>query len=131
MWSDPVADMLTRVRNAVRARRKSVQIPSSKLKVGVAKVLKQEGYITGFDMIEDAKQGILRIELKYGSLGEDVIQSIQRYSRPGGRQHRKVADLPRVLNGLGIAVVSTSRGVLSDRQCRQQNVGGEVLCTVY
>lgn len=131
MWSDPVADMLTRIRNAVGMRRQYVQIPGSKLKVGIAKVLKQEGYVADFDVIEDTKQGILRIELKYGPQGEEVIQSIQRYSRPGGRQHRKVSDLPRVLNGLGIAIVSTSRGVLSDRQCRQQNVGGEVLCTVY
>jgi len=123
--------MLTRIRNAVGMRRQYVQIPGSKLKVGIAKVLKQEGYVADFDVIEDTKQGILRIELKYGPQGEEVIQSIQRYSRPGGRQHRKVSDLPRVLNGLGIAIVSTSRGVLSDRQCRQQNVGGEVLCTVY
>lgn len=131
MWSDPVADMLTRIRNGLRVRRRYVQVPSSKLKVGIARVLKQEGYISDFDVIEDGKQGILRIELKYGPDGEQVIQSIRRVSRSGGRQYRGVRQLPRVLNGLGIAIVSTSRGILSDRQCRRHRIGGEVLCTVY
>lgn len=131
MWSDPIADMLTRIRNAARVRRKQVKIPSSKLKVGIAQVLKDEGYITGFDVIEDTKQGILRIDLKYGARGEDVIHEIQRASRASRRVYRKVKDLPRVLDGLGIVVVSTSSGVLSDRVCREKNVGGELLCTVY
>ena len=130
MWSDPIADMLTRIRNAVRVRDKQVSIPSSKIKVGIAKVLKEEGYIHGFDVIEDNRQGILRVDLKYGSRGEDVIRRIDRVSRSGRRVYRKVSDLPRVLDGLGIAIVSSPRGVLSDRSCREQKVGGEVLCTV-
>ena len=131
MWCDPIADMLTRIRNEASVRSKQVKIPSSKLKVGIAQVLKDEGYITGFDVIEDTKQGILRIDLKYGARGEDVIHKIQRASRASRRVYRKVKDLPRVLDGLGIVVVSTSSGVLSDRVCREKNVGGELLCTVY
>ncbi len=130
MWSDPIADMLTRIRNAARVRRKQVNIPSSKLKTGIARVLREEGYIHGYNVIEDGKQGILRIDLKYGPRGEDVMHRIQRASRPSCRVYRKVADLPRVLDGLGVAIVSTSRGVLSDRECRRQHVGGELLCTV-
>jgi len=131
MWSDPIADMLTRVRNAVHVRRKTVKIPSSKMKVGIAQVLKVEGYINGFDVVPDDKQGILRIDLKYGPRGEDVIHRLQRTSKPGCRIYRKANELPRVLDGLGISVVSTSKGVLSDRACREQNVGGEMICTVY
>ncbi|MGB2987528.1 MAG: 30S ribosomal protein S8 [Phycisphaerae bacterium] len=130
MWSDPVADMLTRIRNAVHVRREQVSIPSSKLKVGIAQALKDEGYINGFDVIDDGKQGILRIDLKYGLRGEDVIRYIHRISKGSRRVYRKVDDLPRVMDGLGIAIVSTNKGVLSDRRCREQNIGGEVLCTV-
>jgi small subunit ribosomal protein S8 len=131
MWSDPIADMLTRVRNAARVRRPTVNIPASKLKVGIAQVLKQEGYISDFDMIEDARQGTLRIHLKYGPRGEDLIRSVVRRSRPGRRLYMGVDELPSVLDGLGIAIVSTSQGVMSDRQCRERRVGGELLCTVY
>lgn len=131
MWSDPIADMLTRIRNATVNRRKTVKIPSSKLKVGIATVLRDEGYINGFDVVADDKQGILRVDLKYGQRGEDVIHELRRVSRPGRRDFRKVEDLPRVLDGLGIAVVSTSSGILSDRACRERKVGGELLCTVY
>jgi small subunit ribosomal protein S8 len=131
MWSDPVADMLTRLRNAVRVRRQNVAIPSSKLKVGIARVLLSEGYISGYDVIEDGKQGILRIDIKYGPRGEDVIHTLDRVSRPGRRVYARADALPRVLDGLGVAVVSTNKGVLSDRGCREQNVGGELLCTVY
>ncbi|MBN1342214.1 MAG: 30S ribosomal protein S8 [Phycisphaerae bacterium] len=131
MWSDPIADMLTRIRNGVRIKRPEVRIPSSKLKVGIAKVLKEEGYVADYDVIEDDKQGILRITLKYGPEGEQVISKIDRASKPGCRRHMKSKDLPRVLDGLGIAIVSTSQGVLSDRVCRERNVGGELLCTVY
>lgn len=130
MWSDPVADMLTRIRNAVRVRREQVEIPSSKIKVGIARALRDEGYVRGFDVIDDGLQGILRVELKYGSRGEDVIHDIQRVSKVGRRVYRGVADLPRVMDGLGIAIVSTNKGVLSDRRCRDLNVGGEVLCSV-
>ncbi len=131
MWSDPIADMLTRIRNAARVRRPQVSIPSSKLKVGIARVLQEEGYIQGFDVIDDTRQGILRIDLKYGPRGEDLIRSMQRASRPGRRLYRGVDEIPSVLDGLGIAILSTSHGVLSDRQCRAKRVGGELLCTVY
>jgi small subunit ribosomal protein S8 len=131
MWSDPVADMLTRVRNAVRGRFASVKIPSSKLKVGIARALKDEGYIDDFCVIDDTRQGVLRLDLKYGQRGEDVIHDIQRVSRTGCRVYSRVEDIPRVLDGLGIAILSTSHGVLSDTACRGRNVGGEVLCTVY
>jgi len=122
--------MLTRIRNAARVRRRQVKIPSSKLKVGIANVLKEEGYIEGFDVIEDTRQGILRIDLKYGQRGEDVIHRIERVSRGSRRVYKGVAGIPRVLDGLGIAIVSTSQGVLSDRVCREKNVGGELICTV-
>jgi small subunit ribosomal protein S8 len=131
MWSDPIADMLTRIRNAASVRHKQVSIPSSKLKVGIARVLEEEGYINGFTVIDDAKQGLLRVDLKYGPRGEDVIHRLQRVSRGGRRVYSRVDDLPRVLDGLGIAIVSTNRGVLSDRVCREQKVGGELLCTVH
>ena len=122
--------MLTRVRNAVRVRRRQVAIPSSKLKVGIARVLRDEGYINGFDVVEDTKQGVLRIDLKYGLRGEEVIHRIRRESKSGCRVYRKCTALPRVLDGLGICIVSTPKGVLSNRQCREQMVGGELLCTV-
>lgn len=130
MWSDPIADMLTRIRNALRVHDREVKIPASKVKIGVAEVLKTEGYIADYDVIEDGRQGILRVTLKYGPLGEAVILTLKRASRPGRRMYRGVDELPKVLNGLGIAIVSTNKGVLSDRQCREQKVGGEFLCTV-
>ena len=131
MQTDPIADMLTRIRNAVGVRHRKVQIPASKLKVGIAGVLKDEGYIDSYDVVEDGKQGMLRIQLKYGARGEDVLHSLRRESKPSRRLYCGVSNIPRVLDGLGIAVVSTSRGVLSDRQCREQNIGGELICTVY
>lgn len=128
--SDPIADMLTRIRNAARNKAAQVDILNSKVCVGIADVLKSEGYITGYEVIEDTKQGIIRVELKYGPHGEQLIGSITRSSKPGCRVYSKVKDLPRPLAGLGICVVSTPKGVLSDRQCRTENVGGEVLCVV-
>ena len=130
MWSDPIADMLTRIRNAVRVRRKQVEIPSSKMKVGIARVLLEEGYISGYDVVADTKQGVLRIDLKYGPRGEEIIHRLRRESKAGCRVYRKVGNLPRVLDGLGISIVSTPKGVLSDRGCRAMNVSGELLCTV-
>jgi small subunit ribosomal protein S8 len=129
---DPIADMLTRIRNANRVGRRLVLIPKSKICSGIAQVLKDEGYIDDVDVIEEVegKQGQLRITLKYSVTGEKVIHAIERYSKPGCRVYRKVDDLPKVLNGMGIAVVSTSKGVMSDRKAREQNVGGELLCTV-
>lgn len=131
MWSDPVADMLTRIGNGLRAKKRQIKVPSSGLKIGLAKVLKQEGYIDDFDVIEDTKQGILRITLKYTANGEPIINALRRESKPGRRVYKAVKDMPQVLNGLGVAILSTSRGVMSDRQCREAKVGGELICTVY
>jgi small subunit ribosomal protein S8 len=129
--SDPIADMLTRVRNALRMRHNDVRVKRSRVCLGIAQVLKDEGYIRDFVSIDDANQGEIRIDLKYGDRGEQVLQGLRRFSKPGCRVYRGVEELPRVLDGLGIAVLSTSKGVMSDRQCRQQRVGGEVLCTVW
>ena len=128
--SDPIADMLTRIRNAGRVGKPEVMIRNSKVCQGVAGVLKDEGYITDFDVIEDTKQGILRVNLKYTINGDSVISEIKRVSKPGCRVYSTIKDMPRVLGGLGITVVSTSMGVLSDRKCRQENIGGELLCMV-
>lgn len=127
---DPIADMLTRIRNANRVGRRFVLIPRSKICLGIAQVLKDEGYVEEFESIDDATQGQIRVKLKYASSGAKVIQTIDRRSKPGCRVYRGAKDLPNVLNGMGICVVSTSRGVMSDRQAREQNVGGELLCTV-
>jgi small subunit ribosomal protein S8 len=127
---DPIADMLTRIRNANRVGRRMVLIPKSKICSGIAQVLKDEGYIEQFDMIEDDQQGQIRVKLKYGVNGDKVIHAIERASKPGCRVYRSVKELPIVLNGMGIVVVSTSKGVMSDRRARENNVGGEVLCTV-
>ena len=128
--SDPIADMLTRIRNAVRINRKQVSIRASRICEGIATVLKQEGYIEDFDRIDDGKQGLLRVTLKYAQDGRAVITEITRTSKPGRRIYSSVEKLPRVLGGMGIAIVSTSKGVMSDRSCREANVGGEILCTV-
>ena len=127
---DPIADMLTRIRNANRVGRRLVLIPKSKICTGIAQVLKDEGYIDSFDVIDDERQGQIRIKLKYTNTGDKVIHVIDRESKPGCRVYRGVGDLPTVLNGMGIAVVSTSKGVMSDRKAREANVGGELLCTV-
>jgi small subunit ribosomal protein S8 len=127
---DPIADMLTRIRNANRVGRRLVLIPKSKICTGIAQVLKDEGYIEEFDQVDDDQQGQIRVKLKYSLTGDKVIHAIDRYSKPGCRVYRKVDDLPNVLNGMGIAVVSTSKGVMSDRKAREANVGGELLCTV-
>jgi small subunit ribosomal protein S8 len=127
---DPIADMLTRIRNANRVGRKLVLIPKSKICVGIAQVLKDEGYIDSYDVVDDERQGQIRVKLKYSNTGEKVIHVIDRESKPGCRVYRGVEGLPKVLNGMGIAVVSTSKGVMSDRRARESNVGGELLCTV-
>jgi small subunit ribosomal protein S8 len=129
--SDPIADMLTRIRNAGRVGKKRLHVKRSKVCLGLARVLKEEGYITDFDSIDDTNQGEIRIDLKVGDQGQSVIQNLQRASRPGRRVYCRADELPQVLDGLGVAIVSTSRGVLSDRQCRELNVGGELLCTVW
>lgn len=127
---DLTADMLTRIRNAVRNDAKSVRCLNNKLNRGVAEVLRDEGYILGFNVIDDGHQGHLDVKLKYGDRGERVIGSIKRVSKPGCRVYSNVSDLPRPLQGLGIAIVSTSFGVKSDRKCRTENVGGEVVAIV-
>ena len=127
---DPIADMLTRIRNANRVGRRFVLIPRSKICLGIAQVLKDEGYIEEFESIDDATQGQIRVKLKYASSGAKVIQTIDRRSKPGCRVYRGAKDLPTDLNGMGICVVSTSKGVMSDRRAREQNVGGELLCTI-
>ncbi len=128
---DPIADMLTRIRNANRVGRRVVLINKSKTCTGIAQVLKDEGYIESFDVIDDAnKQGTLRVHLKYAMNGDKVIHEIDRASKPGRRLYHGVGELPQVLNGMGICVVSTSKGVMSDRKAREQNVGGELLCVV-
>lgn len=130
MMTDPIADMLTRIRNAVRVERPHVDMPLSRLKLGVAEVLKREGYIWDYKEVDAQPVKHLRIELKYGPNGERVIQQIRRVSKPGRRVFSKSRDLRPVLNGLGISILSTSKGMVSDREARQQNLGGEVLCEV-
>ena len=127
---DITADMLTRIRNAVRNHAKSVRCLNNKLNRGVAKVLQDEGYIDGFEVIDDGRQGALDVHLKYGDRGERLINSIDRVSRPGRRSYSSVSDLPRPLQGMGIAIVSTSSGIMSDRRCRQENVSGEVVAVI-
>ncbi len=131
MMTDPVADMLTRIRNAVAIERSHVDVPSSKLKIGIADALKREGYIWGYEIVEQAPQNVLRIELKYGPNGERVIQKIDRTSKPGRRIYSGVRGMPTVLQGLGVSIITTSQGVLSNREARAKGVGGEILCTVY
>jgi len=130
MMTDPIADMLTHIRNAVRIERGAVEMPLSKVKRGVAEVLKREGYIWDFAEVDAAPVKRLRIDLKYGPNGERVIQSIKRVSKPGRRLYTRSKELKPVLGGLGISIVSTSRGVISDREARRDNLGGEVLCEV-
>jgi small subunit ribosomal protein S8 len=127
---DPIADMLTRIRNANRVGRRMVVIARSKVCAGIAQVLKDEGYIEDYDVIEDSAQGQIRIKLKYQMNGDKVIHTLDRASKPGCRQYRKVTDMPKVLNGMGISIISTSKGVMSDRKAIESNVGGELICTV-
>lgn len=129
--SDTIADMLTRLRNAVAAKHKTVDVKNSRICQGIAKVLQEEGYITDFSVLDDGtKQGLIRVTIKYTATGEQVLRELKRISKPGCRVYRGVKGFPQVISGLGIAVLSTSRGVLSDRQARAQNIGGELLATV-
>jgi len=132
MMTDPIADMLTRIRNALAARHERVQIPSSRMKQEIARVLKEEGYILDFHVDKAAHlQGLLDITLKYDVMNMSVIQGLRKISTPGKRQYVSCKQMPKVLDGAGIAVISTSRGLLTDQQCRTENVGGEVLCFVW
>lgn len=131
VMTDPIADMLTRIRNANMVKHEKLELPASKIKTEIADILKREGFVRDYEVIEDNKQGVLRIFLKYGVNEERVITGIKRISKPGLRVYAKAGEVPRVLNGLGIAIVSTSKGVLSDKEARSQAVGGEVLAYVW
>ena len=131
MMTDPIADLLTRIRNASRAEHEKVDIPSSKLKLRMAEILKDEGFIKNFRVIEDNKQGVLRVYLKYGAGSERIISGIVRVSRPGRRIYVTKDKIPRILGGMGIAILSTSAGVMTDRQVKKQHLGGEVLAYVW
>ena len=129
--SDPIADMLTRIRNAAKAKFNSADVPASKLKTELARVLKDEGYIKNYKFIQDGKQGILRIYLKYGPGQKATIYGIERVSKPSRRVYTKSKDIKPVYNGMGISILSTSRGIMTDKKARQENVGGEVLCNIW
>jgi len=131
VMSDPIADMLTRIRNANVVRHETVEIPASKIKKQIAEILKREGFIRDAEYIEDNKQGIIRLFLKYGPNNERVITGLKRISKPGLRVYAKSQEIPRVLGGLGIAIISTSKGVMTDKEARQLKSGGEVICYVW
>lgn len=129
--TDPIADMLTRIRNASSAKHDSVDIPASKMKKAIAEILLQEGYIKNYQLIDDGTQGIIRVALKYGPGKEKVISGLRRVSKPGLRVYAGAGELPHVLKGLGIAIISTSKGIMTDRAARKEHVGGEVLAFVW
>jgi small subunit ribosomal protein S8 len=129
--TDPIADMLTRIRNANVAGHKTVDVPASKIKKSIAEILEKEGYINGFEVIDDNKQGMIRIDMKYGPENERIISGIKKISKPGLKVYAKATDVPRVLGGLGIAIISTSKGVISDKEARKLGIGGEVICYVW
>ena len=129
--TDPIADMLTRIRNANVVKHETVDVPASNIKKEIVRILLEEGFVRGYDVIEDEKQGIIRIQLKYGHTGERVISGLKRISKPGMRVYADKHEVPRVLNGLGISIISTSKGILTDKQARKENVGGEVICYVW
>ena len=129
--TDLIADMLTRVRNANTVRHENVDVPASNIKKELARILLEEGFIKGYDVIEDGKQGLIRLQLKYGKNGEKVITGIKRISKPGMRVYADNHSVPKVLNGLGISIISTSKGILTDKQARELGIGGEVICYVW
>ncbi|KNF08033.1 30S ribosomal protein S8 [Gottschalkia purinilytica] len=131
VMTDPIADMLTRIRNSNNAKHDTVDIPASNMKKSLANILLEEGFIKGFDVIEDGKQGIIRVQLKYGKDNEKIITGLKRISKPGLRVYVKSDEIPRVLGGLGIAVLSTSKGIVTDKVARKEAVGGEVICYVW
>ena len=129
--TDPIADMLTRIRNANSSKHESVNVPASKLKIEIARILNEEGYINGYEVIEDGLQGVIKINLKYGANKQKVITGLKRVSKPGLRVYASKEELPRVLKGLGIAIISTSKGIMTDKEARKLNVGGEVLAFIW
>ncbi|GAQ95818.1 small subunit ribosomal protein S8 [Thermodesulfovibrio aggregans] len=131
MMTDPIADMLTRIRNAIRVKADKVDIPASRMKIEIAKILKEEGFIKSYKINRDKKQGIIRINLKYTPDGDSVISNLERVSKPGRRVYVSKEEIPRVMGGLGIAILTTSQGVMTDKECRRRGVGGEVICYVW
>ena len=129
--TDPIADMLTRIRNANTVGHETVEVPASRMKISIAQILKDEGYIKDFEVIEDNKQGTIRIQMKYGANKERVISGIKKISKPGLKVYAKADEVPRVLGGLGIAIISTSNGIISDKEARKLGIGGEVICYVW
>ena len=129
--TDPIADLLTRIRNANTSKHETVDVPASNMKKAIVEILNNEGYIKGYQVIEDGKQGVIRITLKYGRKNEKVISGLKRVSKPGLRYYASADELPRVLKGLGIAIISTSKGIMTDKEARAQHIGGEVLAFVW
>ncbi|HHW20544.1 MAG TPA: 30S ribosomal protein S8 [Thermodesulfovibrio thiophilus] len=131
MITDPISDMLTRIRNAIRVKTDKVDIPASRMKIEIAKILKEEGFIKSYKIIKDKKQGIIRINLKYAAEGDSVISNLERISKPGKRVYVSKNEIPHVMGGLGIAILTTSHGIMTDKECRQKGVGGEVICYIW
>lgn len=131
VMTDPVADFLTRIRNGNMVMHETVEVPSSKLKMGIAQILKEEGYIKDYEYIADSKQGVIRVYLKYGQNKEKVITGLKRISKPGLRVYVKKDEVPKVLGGLGTAIISTSQGLMADKNARKQGLGGEVICYIW
>ncbi|HUG94055.1 MAG TPA: 30S ribosomal protein S8 [Planctomycetaceae bacterium] len=129
--TDPIADMLTRIRNAIQIERPFVEMPASRTKIGIADALKREGYIWDYEVLDQEPQRVLRIQLKYGPNGERIVQRLERTSKPGRRIYSRSTDIPQILQGMGVCILSTNKGVLSSREAKQQGVGGEILCTVW
>ena len=129
--TDPIADMLTRIRNAIMVNKDTVEVPSSNMKKAIAKIKLDEGYIADYKLVEDGYNGVIQITLKYAGKGKSVINGLKRVSKPGLRSYAGVENMPKVLNGLGIAVVSTNKGIMTDKQAKAANVGGEVLCYIW
>ncbi|HZJ58430.1 MAG TPA: 30S ribosomal protein S8 [Clostridia bacterium] len=131
VMTDPIADMLTRIRNALVVKHASINVPASNMKMAIANILREEGFIRGFTRMEDGKQGVIRIDLKYGQNGQKVIAGLKRISKPGLRVYANKDQVPKVLGGLGVAILSTSKGVITDKKAREEGVGGEVLCFIW
>lgn len=131
MLTDPIADMLTRIRNAVRIKNEKIDIPASRMKVEIAKILKEEGFVKSYKIIKDKKQGILRLTPKYAPDGKPIITGLKRVSTPGRRVYIGKEEIPKVMGGVGIAIITTSKGILTDKECRREGVGGEVICYIW
>lgn len=131
VMTDPIADMLTRIRNALVVKHSSIDVPASNMKMAIASILREEGFIRGYTRIDDGKQGVIKIDLKYGKNGEKVIAGLKRISKPGLRVYANKDQVPKVLGGLGVAILSTSKGVITDKKARDEGVGGEVLCFIW